>query len=294
MIKLLNPIMRFEGWEPIEFPKRLPDTRTVEELKGTIEAWSRRLSEVKDVLPELKNMNPKHLGLVADTIELSQKPATFFKDVDMMALDKELNINPLGVLMATFPIISKKNPNAMDFAQKVVDTAGKLMSKFFLKSAAEYDLLIRNGVDQNYKNAIPIVKPLIEESLTTPLGEEFARQEGFVYRVGILIDKDARLEKISLLEDVYKKISYKFSMPFDIIDFVKSDTPVDIINENLKSIDRDLNWCYSFGKLMDINEYLSRAVNDKRIPCYNLSNKKEYCINDSHISRLNYDNPKKD
>ena len=69
-LKLLHPKLRFDNWEPWEFYKRPADTRTTAELKASIVAWSRNVSEVKQILPELESMNPKHLGLVADTIEL--------------------------------------------------------------------------------------------------------------------------------------------------------------------------------------------------------------------------------
>ena len=159
MIKLLHPIKRFEGWEPMGLYKRPADTRTVEELKGTIEAWSRRLGDVKEILPELKTMNPKHLGLVADTIELSQKPANAFKDVNLANSGIENGFfSPLKKLMMMFPVVSKKNPHAMEFSQEVVDTTGKLMSKFYLKAAADTEFLLDEGVDKNFEKGIMILE----------------------------------------------------------------------------------------------------------------------------------------
>lgn len=275
MIKLLHPKMRFEGWEPYGLFNRKPDTRTVEELKGTIAAWARNVSEVKTILPELNSINPKHLGLVADTIELSQKPATTYKDVDMLHAEKGFGVfSPLEKLMATFPMISQQNPHAMTLSQEVIDKTGKLMSKFFLKGAADTDFLLDSGVDVNFKLATPLVERMAGEALSTPICGEFSRQEEFVGRILSLINKEADVEKIALLNDVYANAegaAYKF---FDMDEFLKSKTPANVVNENLKNIKDDLKFLYSYGKIMDVNKYLAKEPYDARIPFYNLGSGK--------------------
>lgn len=267
MIKLLNPIMRFEGWEPYGLFKRKPDTRTVEEIKASIEAWSRKVPDVKQILPELKSMNPKHLGLVADTIELSQKPATTYMDVDLTKVDEEFYsfYSPLDKLMATFPLISKKNPNAMTFTQEVIDQTGKLMSKFFLKAAGELDFLLDDGVDKNFKKGIPLIERFAKDALNTPLERKnpFSRQEEFMGRVLTILDEDADVEKIALLDDVYKTIGTSSCYDFDILEFIKSSTPMDVIKENLKTLKSKLSYGYSFGKIVDVNEHLSKDIQIK-------------------------------
>ena len=270
MIKLLHPKLRFEGWEPMGLYKRPADTRTVEELKGTIEAWSRRVSDVKAILPELDSMNPKHLGLVADTIELSQKPANMFNDVDMVNPDERFGpFNPLEKLMAIFPIISHKNPHAMDFSQEVVDTTGKMMSKFYLKAAADTEFLLDDGVDRHFENAIPIVENIAKESMTVP-AENYGREAEFVGSVLAIIEEDSDPVKIALLKDVYEALDNKCIKEFDFGDLIKSEVSPDVIKENLKTIKDDLGLAYGYGKIVNVNEYLTKNPEDKRIPFRNL------------------------
>lgn len=269
MIKLLHPKLRFEGWEPMGLYKRPADTRTIDELKGTIEAWSRRVGDVKAILPELGSMNPKHLGLVADTIELSQKSANKFNDVDMVNPDERFGpFNPLEKLMAIFPMISRKNPHAMDFSQEVVDTTGKMMSKFYLKAAADTEFLLDDGVDKHFQNAIPIVENIARESMTVP-AEDFGREAEFVGSVLAIIEKDSDPEKIALLKDVYEAIKTKSLKEFDFGDLIKRDVSPDVIKENLKTIKDDLGLAYAYGKIVNVNEYLTKNSEDKRIPFRN-------------------------
>ena len=269
MIKLLHPKLRFEGWEPMGLYKRPADTRTIDELKGTIEAWSRRVGDVKAILPELGSMNPKHLGLVADTIELSQKPANKFNDVDMVNPAERFGpFNPLEKLMAIFPMISRKNPHAMDFSQEVVDTTGKMMSKFYLKAAADTEFLLDDGVDKHFQNAIPIVENIARESMTVP-AEDFGREAEFVGSVLAIIEKDSDPEKIALLKDVYEAIKTKSLKEFDFGDLIKRDVSPDVIKENLKTIKDDLGLAYAYGKIVNVNEYLTKNSEDKRIPFRN-------------------------
>lgn len=275
MIKLLHPKMRFEGWEPYGLFKRPADTRTVDELKGSIAAWARRVPEVKPILPELNSMNPKHLGLVADTIELSQKAATSYKDVDMLHAEEGLSFfNPLEKLMSVFPLVSKRNPNAMTFSQEVIDKTGKLMSKFYLKSAADLDFLMDAGVNEHYKMATPLVERMAGEALTTRMDGPFSRQEEFVGRVLSLVDKETDVKKIALLEDVYKNFENTGLKVFEMDEFVKSETPVNVVNENMKNLHKDLSALYGYGKIMDVNEYLAKDPNDLRLPYYELGSNK--------------------
>lgn len=283
MIKLLHPIKRFEGWEPTGLYKRPADTRTVEELKGTIEAWSRRLGDVKEILPELKTMNPKHLGLVADTIELSQKPANAFKDVNLANSGIENGFfSPLKKLMMMFPVVSKKNPHAMEFSQEVVDTTGKLMSKFYLKAAADTEFLLDEGVDKNFEKAIPFVEDMAHHAMSLkPVN--FDRQEEFVGEVLAVIEKESDPEKIALLPDIYKTLRYSSSIKkFNFDELIKSKVSPDIIKENMKTLKEDLGAAYSYGKVVDVNEYLIKDPEDTRIPFRNLNSDKlhRYSAND--------------
>ena len=101
-IKLTRPLTRFDGFQNLGAFKKTKDTRTVDELKATIELWAKASSEVKEFLPQLDKMNPKHLGLVADTIELANRKALLPNDINLKS-QTSAGKTLLGVLLDIFP-----------------------------------------------------------------------------------------------------------------------------------------------------------------------------------------------
>lgn len=263
-LKLLHPKLRFDNWEPWEFYKRPADTRTTAELKASIVAWSRNVSEVKQILPELESMNPKHLGLVADTIELSQKRATSWSDVDMVSVPDNRPFSPLDSLMSILPIASKKNPHSIDFSQEVINNAGQVTSKFYLKDAAELDFLTMDGVDKNFEKGVPVVETLAKLALNTSSYNrpKFDKQEVFVDYVLALLDEKVKVNKIPLLKPVLEASYGTVLKVFDLDKFLSDNVPIKVIKKNLETLPEASNEAYSFGKTLNINTYLSRSIDE--------------------------------
>ena len=267
VVKLLCPKMRFVGWEPMGAFKRAVDERTVDELRESIGLWARRVPEVRQILPELDHMDPKYFGLVADTIELSQKKANSFLDVDMM---KELEFPPfntLDLLMAHIPIAARKAPSALDFAKEVINQAGKVTSKFFLKDSAEFELLVNPKTNKNFEKGIPLVELFAKmaDSISTRGKGEFVRQEEFMENVFAILDGGVDIEKIPLVKEIFARIKGGADKIFDIDRFLQDGTPIEVVKANMESLEGAKNWAYSFGKFLDVNAQLSKDVNDKSI-----------------------------
>jgi hypothetical protein len=239
VVKLLCPKMRFVGWEPMGAFKRPIDERTVEELRESIGLWARSVPEVKQILPELDHMDPKYFGLVADTIELSQKKANSFLDVDMM---KELEFPPfntLDLLMAHIPIAARKSPSALDFAKEVINQAGKITSKFFLKDSAQFELLVNPKTNKNFEKGIPVVETFarLSDSISTRGESEFVRQEEFMENVYAILDEGADVNKIPLLKDVFERIRGGAPKFFDLDKFLQDGTPIEVVKANMETLE---------------------------------------------------------
>ncbi len=264
VIKLLVPKMRFVGWEPMGAFKRAVDERTVDELRESIQLWARRVPEVKQILPELDHMNPKYFGLVADTVELSQKKANSFQDIDMMKEFEFPPFNTLDLLMAHIPIAARKSPSALDFAQEVINKTGKLTSKFFLRDSAQFELLVDPKTNANFKNGITLVEDFarIAEGFPIKGQPEFSRQEDFMEQIYAILDEGVDVEKIPLLKDVYARIRGGAEKIFDMDKFLQDGTPIEVIKANMGSLERARNYSYSFGKYLDVNAQLSKDPND--------------------------------
>ena len=267
VVKLLCPKMRFVGWEPMGAFKRAVDERTVDELRESIGLWARRVPEVRQILPELDHMDPKYFGLVADTIELSQKKANSFLDVDMM---KELEFPPfntLDLLMAHIPIAARKAPSALDFAKEVINQAGKVTSKFFLKDSAEFELLVNPKRNANFEKGVPVVETFarLSDAVSTRGQGEFVRQEEFMEYVFAILDEGVNVDKIPLLKGVFERIRGGAPKFFDVDVFLQDSTPIEVVKANMETLEGARNWAYSFGKFLDVNAQLSKDVNDKTV-----------------------------
>ena len=244
--------------------KRAVDERTVDELRESIHLWARRVPEVKQILPELDHMNPKHFGLIADTVELSQKKANSFQDVDMMEELEFPPFNTLDLLMAHIPIAARKSPSALDFAQEVINKAGKLTSKFFLRDSAQFELLVNPKTNANFKNGVTLVEDFarIAEGFPIKGQPEFTRQEDFMEQIYAILDEGVDVEKIPLLKDVYARIRGGAEKIFDMDKFLQDGTPIEIIKANMDSLEHARNYSYSFGKYLDVNAQLSKDPKD--------------------------------
>ena len=68
-----EPVFRFGGWQAMGAHTKAPDTRSTEQLLANIDYFAQRNPEVARFKEELKAMNPKHLGLVSDICELTNR-----------------------------------------------------------------------------------------------------------------------------------------------------------------------------------------------------------------------------
>ena len=180
----------------------------------------------------------------------------------------------IGALTGSIMFNAKKYQSLVeikegDFSQEVVDTTGKMMSKFYLKAAADTEFLLDDGVDKHFENAIPIVENIAKESMTVP-AENYGREAEFVGSVLAIIEEDSDPVKIALLKDVYEALDNKCIKEFDFGDLIKSEVSPDVIKENLKTIKDDLGLAYGYGKIVNVNEYLTKNPEDKKIPFRNL------------------------
>ena len=265
VVKLLCPKMRFRSDEPIGAFKRAVDKRTVDELRESIQLWARRVPEVKQILPELEHMNPKYFGLVADTIELSQKKANSFQDIDMMQELDYPPFNSLDLLMAHIPIAARKSPSALDFAKEIINRTGMLTSKFFLKDSAEFELLVKPNTNANFREGIGLIDDFVrmsESSMPIEHPLDLSTQEGFMEHVFAILDEGVIVEKIPILKDVFKKLKGGSEKVFDMDKFLQDGTPVEVIKANLKTFEQAKRYSERVGKYLDVNAQLSKDPND--------------------------------
>lgn len=257
-IKLTNPITRLSnGWNIMGAFKRQADTRTAEELTESIKLWANQNPEVKAFLPHLKEMNQKHLGLVADTIELANHKALRYNDVNMLG-KTSAGKSLLGVLLDIFPKASKENPNALDFAQEVINNTDAVTSKYFLWLTTG-GVLHNKNVAEHFKAAKPLVEIFAKQTLNPPNPMTFDNQNNFMFLIKNVINESADVEKVKLVKDAFHAIDEKGYMYVN--DFVLSKTPIGKIQDNLKSLPQVADMFKANNKLLNAGEFLEKNTN---------------------------------
>lgn len=256
-VKLTNPITRFRDWNIFGAVKRPADTRTVDELNQTIGLWAKTNPEVKEFLPHLKDINPKHLGLVADTIELSNRKSMLPTDINMKGMTGE-GKSLLGVLLGIFSRASKENPNALDFTQEVINNTDSITSKYFLWQTTG-GVLENKKVAEHFKAAKPLVELFAKETLNPPNPISFENQGNFMFLIRNVINEYADPKKVSLVKEVFEKLNNKGF--FSVWDFVSSKTPLAKIQDNLQTLSEAADLSAKNGRLLDAGEYLTKNTN---------------------------------
>lgn len=258
-IKLTAPLTRFGGgWQPMGAVKRPVDTRTAEELKETIRLWSLANKEVKEFLPHLKEIQDKHLGLVADTIEISLRRAMLPGDINLIEPVEENGKSILGMMLDTYRAASKENPEALDFAQEVINNTDTRTSKvFFIESAG--GVLENKDFAKQFKAATPLVEIFAKQTLNTPNPYNFDNQKNFMTLVKYAVNEYANPEKISLVKDFYNKIANKAY--FNLFEFVANKAPVSKVEDNLNTVGQVADMFVREGKVLDAGKFVNRNTN---------------------------------
>lgn len=256
-IKLTAPLTRFGGWVQMGAVKRPADTRTTEELTESIKLWANKNPEVKEFLPHLREMNPKHLGLVADTIELANRHSMLPTDINMKG-QTSAGKTLLGVLLDIFPRASKENPNALDFAQEVINNTDTITSKYFLWQTTG-GVLENKNVAEHFKAAKPLVEIFARETLTPPNPMTYDKQNDFMLLTRSVINEDADPKKISLVKELLDKIGEKAY--FALSDVVSGKAPLSKLQDNMNSVGEVADMFVQKGKYLNAGEFLNKNTN---------------------------------
>lgn len=258
-IKSLFPKLRFNnGWEPLHCPiKREPDSRSVEELADTIGCWARRIPVVKEYLPQIEQMNPKHFSLVADTVELSQTPASTYADVDLLKPLEVGEYSPLEKMLRSFLYLSKENPDAIKLSEEVINNTDKYTSKFYLNDAATLNFLSDTRVADHFEKTIPEVETIADYALRKGSSKESQRQQNFMSLILTMLNPKADVEKFKFLKPIIEA-SRGTCYAYDLEEVVLSKVPNKTIAKNLETLSFEMGKNYSYGKTTDVAKYLTR------------------------------------
>ncbi len=258
-----EPKSRFCGWELMAAQQRPIDDRTPEQLFATIDEYAKKNPVIKKFEKEIKEMNPKYLGLAVDTIELAARTNFAILNVNMNKVIPDLGKSLLEHLLSIYPKASRENPKAMEFAQEVINNTDTLTSKYFLADMAP---IFEHPKFADHLEAIkPLVKDIAESTITAGPYVNLERQIKFTDMIKSLLAPDVKPKKISLCRKLRDTIE-RYAKPDDkvrvyIDKFVKSDTPTKQVEQNIANLANVLPAARQSGKNFDVVDYVNNNVN---------------------------------
>ncbi len=245
------------GWEQMGHVKREPDTRTTEQLLENIDYFAQKCPEVAQFKDELKEMSPKHLGLVSDICELAnhhefintainiKKPAKNGKSLFQFLLEK-------------LPVASRENPASLELSQEIINNADATAAKYALGSLSPlYDC---KDAAQHIEATIPLVSDIAESTLNGGYTMDYSKEQNFVNGIKSFISPNVLLEKLRMLSKIINAAEKSNAQcQIDAFPFVTNHTPTETIIRNMETFKNIAP--HMDGKTINLTEFLERNVN---------------------------------
>lgn len=258
------PVYRLCGMQRFGAHVRPKDTRTTGELLATIDALAERNPSVTEFVKEIKTMNPEHLGLAADTLELANCSEMLMSstNINMNKVAPQTGKSLLQHLLSIYPKASKENPKSIEFAQEVINNTDTLTSKYFLADCHGYFEVPQAA--QHLEALKPMVRPFAEATLDGGYLGTFEKQKNFTDLIKGILTPKAKPEKISLMPNLYETVeNVPKTNNFRIVlnKFAESDAPIKQVKENIEVLPQVLQNAVSEGKKFDVVDFVNKNVN---------------------------------
>lgn len=259
--KPLEPITRWGrgGWQAMGHVQHPADNRTVAQLEQTIEAYAQKIPEVNAFIKELRELSPKHKALVADTIEISTNKAMLMNDIDM--LKKVNGKSAMEVLIGDMVEASKTNPEALEFAQAVINNTDTIAAKYALTEMTG-GVLKYPQFSEHFAQTKNLVPNFAEQTLGGGYLGTHEKEKNFMDIVKTFIHPDSKPQNIKLVKNLQDA-----SAPIDNIkglqidDFIRTDVPVSKLEENISTMPQVAKMLEGKGKDLDAVEYVIKNTN---------------------------------
>ena len=257
------PVFRLfnSGFSTLGAQVRAKDTRTTEQLWATIDYFAQRNPAVQAFVKELKTMEPKHLGLVADTLELASREDMLMTNINMNKVSQETGKSLLQHLLSIFPKASKENPKSLELAQEVIDNTDSITAKYFLADCFGY---FQAPQAAEHLAAIkPLIKPFAEQTLAGGYLGTFEKQANFTNLIKGLVTSQADPKKIALIPDVCKAIDKvpEADCYVSLNTIANSSTPIKQVKENIEVLPKVLENLPNKEKPFDVAGFINNNVN---------------------------------
>lgn len=238
-----------------------PRTNSYEELVNSINAYAKENPEIAEFAKQIKDMNPKHLGLAHDIIDLSGIREMLPTNID---LNKPTNAGKsiAGYILSKLPEVSKKNPAALELTESVINNSDTQNAKYFLSNLFGFDLTKMSNLSEQMKATTELVPNIAKSTLDGMYTMDFSKNENFFKIIQRFCSGDTKPENLKLLKkitDISDEVS-DIEAGIDIDDIRLGNT--DTIKTNLEILPSLLEKAKAQGcKTLDVSGFLTKNTN---------------------------------
>ena len=259
-VKLPNRFLQ-GGFQTMGAVTREPRANSVSELINSIKAYSKNNPEIAEFAKHLDEMNPKHLGLAHDVIDLAKTTQMLNTNINLLEVQKD-GKSIMGRILSMLPETSKKNSGALELAETVINNSDATNSKYFLTRLFSYDLPAMSGLSEHMKAVKEAVPVIAKDTLSGGYTMDYSKNNEFFNFVQHLCSSDGKPENFKLLGKIFDIIenSSKKVQHFCNLDALKkADTAK--VKQNLEVLPQKIKNADEAGKPIDVVDFLEHNIN---------------------------------
>lgn len=258
-----KPVNRLftSGFEQMGAITRKPDTRTKEELVQTIDYYSQKIPEIKRFSQDIKSLDKKHMGTIADTLELSTHQEMLPTTVNLAAKTQS-GVSYREAIIQDMIEASKTNPEAMELADAIINHTDSTTSKYALGMMSG-GILKNKKLAKHMQETAKIVPDIAKETINGGYTMDYSKQENFMDMIKTFVNPNAKPDKITVLFTDLAPATDKLDQNFNIYmdKFVNASTPIDKVKENIKVLPDIVKMLGEKVKDFDVVDFVTKNTN---------------------------------
>lgn len=259
--KLPNRFLQGGGFMQMGAVTREPRANTTEELVSSIKAYAKTNPEIAEFVKHLDEMNPTHLGLAQDVIDLSNTHELLNTNINLGKITQN-GKSIMGHILEMLPATSNKNPGAVELCETVINNSDATNSKYFLTRLFDYDLPKMGSLSEQMsavKEAVPVIA---KDTLSGGYTMDYSKNNEFFNFIQHLCSEDSKPENIKLIGkicDIIDQSSKKVLHNVNLDELRVADTAK--VKQNMDVLPQVLKNAEEAGKPIDVSAFLEHNVN---------------------------------
>ncbi len=232
-----------------------------EDLKMRKTICDSNSQEIRTFLKQAGDIDPKHLGLAHDILDLGNIQELLNTNINLQTLLKN-GKTVMGDLLSKFPAISRKSPGAIELTETVINNSDTTNAKYFIQQLFGNDLDILGMVSEQMKATKDIVPDIAKQTLSGGYTMDYSKEFNFFKFIADFLRVDAKPENINLLSKILKtvdKFSHKSSPSIDGVEIALGNTKT--IKDNMELMPQLLQNAEQSGQNIDLSGFLTKNIN---------------------------------